>query len=109
MKFQLEVDLDFSLGMFKLTFIHSIHLSTKEPLSMIFKHLWDLFDSEDSVNNFSQLFFVCFYVVVGCIPESITKALNVAKLLVLTKFFGGIQLIMVSEVFYQLVSKTFCF
>jgi hypothetical protein len=43
---------------------------------------------------------MCFYVVAGCIPKSITKAFSVAKLLVLVKFFGGIQLKVVREVFY---------
>ncbi len=39
MKFQLEVNLDVSLGMFKSTFIHLAHLSTKVHLGMEFKHL----------------------------------------------------------------------
>jgi hypothetical protein len=45
----LEIDLDFALDAFKLTFIHLAHL-----LGMVFEHLTrNLFDHEDSTNNFS--------------------------------------------------------
>jgi acyl carrier protein phosphodiesterase len=54
-----------------------------------------LTDLEDSTSNFSQLFLVCFYVV--------------TKLLAFAKPFDGNQLIVVSEILYWLVNKTFFF
>jgi hypothetical protein len=53
MEFQLEVELDFSLDMFKLTFIHLAHLSVGRPLAIVFEHFWDIFDPKNSTNNFS--------------------------------------------------------
>jgi len=70
MEFQLEVDLDFLKNMFRLAFIHSVHLSIERPLGMKFKHLQYLFDPKDSTSDFSQLFLVCSYVVTKHIPES---------------------------------------
>jgi hypothetical protein len=52
---------------------------------------------------------MCFYVVIGHIPESMTKALGVTMLLILAKPFTSIQPIVVGEVFYRLVNKTFYF
>jgi len=63
MEFQPEADLDFSLDMFKSTFIHSIHFLVGRPLGTIFEHLRNIFDPEDLVSDFSQLFPVCSYVV----------------------------------------------
>ncbi len=51
---------------------------------------------------------VCSYVVVGHIFGSVLKAFNVARLLLLVKPFGGIWPIVISEILYQLVSKTLC-
>jgi len=53
MEFQLEAQLDFSLDMFKSAFIHLVRLLVGGPLTMVFEHLWDIFDLEDSTNNFS--------------------------------------------------------
>ncbi len=66
---------------------------------MVFKHLQDLFDPKDSANDFSQLFLMCSYVAIKHIPENITKALSVTRLLALAKLSSGIQLITISEVF----------
>ncbi len=52
---------------------------------------------------------VYFYVVIGHIPNSITRAFNVVRLLVLTNPYLGIWPIIVGEVLYWLVSMTFCF
>jgi hypothetical protein len=57
---------------------------------MVFEHLQILFDLEDSSNDFSQLFFICFYIISGCIFGSITWAFGVVKLLTLAKPFGDI-------------------
>jgi hypothetical protein len=75
--------------MSRSAFIHSTHLLVKRLSSMVFEHLKDLFDPENSISNFSQLFLVCFYVVVKHILGSITKALNATRLLALAKVFNG--------------------
>ncbi len=66
-EFQLEANLDFSLNMFMLAFIHSVHLSVGGPSCMVFEHLQILFDLKNLTNKFSQLFFICFYVDARCI------------------------------------------
>jgi len=76
---------------------------------MVFEHLRDLFDPKDSINNFSQLFPMCYYVVIGHIPRSITKALGATRLLILAKPSTSIQPIAIGEVFYWLVNRTFYF
>jgi hypothetical protein len=50
---------------------------------MVFKYFRDLFDPKDLVNFFSHLLLMYFYVVVGHIPESITKTFGVARMLAL--------------------------
>jgi hypothetical protein len=101
--------LDLSLDTFRWAFIHSAHLSVDEPLGMVFEHLWDLFDTKDLTNGFSQLFVVYSYVIVGHIFGSVIKAFNVARLLLLVKPFGGIQPIVICEILYRLMNKTLCF
>ncbi len=80
---QVRGKLGFFLDMFVLKFIHSIHLSARWPSNMVFKHFQDVFDQQDLTSGFPQLFLVCSYVDVGCIPRNITKALGVTKLLTL--------------------------
>jgi len=75
--------------MFKLAFIHSTHLLARGPSSMVFKHLRDLFDLEDSTNDFSRLFLVCYYIITRRIPGNITRAFNATKMLTLAKPFNG--------------------
>jgi hypothetical protein len=53
MEFQLEVDLDFSFDMFKTTFMHLAHLLISGLSGMVFEHLQNLFDIEDSTIGFS--------------------------------------------------------
>jgi hypothetical protein len=72
---------------------------------MVFEHLQDLFDFEDSANAFPQLFQVCSHVVMSHIPMPIVQVFCATKLLVLAKPFGGIQLIVVGEVLYWLVNR----
>lgn len=76
---------------------------------MVFEHLQILFNSEDLINKFSQLFFICFYVIARCIPKNIIEASSDAKLLVLAKLSSGIWPITVGEIIYQLVNKTLYF
>jgi hypothetical protein len=45
--------LGFSLNMFRLAFIYWTCLSTGGPLRMVFEHLRNLFDLEDSTSSFS--------------------------------------------------------
>lgn len=89
-EFQLEANLDFSLNMFMLAFIHSVHLSVGGPSCMVFEHLQILFDLKILTNKFSQLFFICFYVDARCIFGNITWAFGVVRLLTLAKPFGDI-------------------
>jgi hypothetical protein len=83
MEFQLETNLNFSLNIFRSTFIHSTHLSTKITLSMVFEHLQNTFEPEDLANGFSQLFPMCYYVFIRRILGSIAKAFGDTKLLAL--------------------------
>jgi hypothetical protein len=86
------------LDLFKLTFIHSTHLLVNDPLGKVFEHLQDLFDLEDLINNFSQLFPI--YVDSRHMPGNITRAFNVMRLLDFTKAYSGIRPITVGEVLY---------
>jgi hypothetical protein len=52
---------------------------------------------------------MCSYVVTKHIFKSIIKALSDIKLLALAKPFGGIRPVVIGEVLYWLVSRTFCF
>jgi len=72
---------------------------------MIFEHLQDLFDPKDSSNAFPQPFQMCSHVVMSHIPMPIVRVFGATRLLALAKPFGGIQLIVVGEVLYQLVSR----
>jgi len=87
---QAKGKLGFFLDMFMLKFIHSTHLSTIWLLDMVFKHVQDVFDQQDLVSGFSQLFLVCYYVDVRCILGSITNALSVTKLLTLANLLEAI-------------------
>jgi hypothetical protein len=84
----------------KMTFIHLAHLLASGFLGMVFEHLRDLFDLEDSTCGFSQLFFIFFNVDIGCILGSIAKAFGATMPLTLTKFFSGIWPITIGEVLY---------
>jgi hypothetical protein len=67
---------------------------------MVFKHLKDLFDPKDLVNYFSQLFLMCYYVVVRYIPKNITRTFGVARLLTLASPSSAIQPIAICNVLY---------
>ncbi len=82
----------------QVTFIHSIHLLANDPSNKVFEHLQDLFNVEDLINKFSQLFSI--YVVSRHMPRNITRAFNTMRLLDFTKAFGGIQPIAIGEVLY---------
>lgn len=77
MEFQLEANLDFSLNMFRSTFIHLVHFLTERFSSMKFEHFQYLFYFKNLASDFSKLFIVCFDVAIVCISESIVKALGV--------------------------------
>jgi hypothetical protein len=72
---------------------------------MIFEHLQELFDPKDSTNAFPRLFQVCSHVVMSHIPMPVVRIFRATRLLALAKPFGGIHLIVVGEVLYQLVNK----
>ncbi len=54
MDFLLDKDLELSLDFFRVAFMHLSPISTRGPSSMVFEHLWDVFDLKDSTNNFIQ-------------------------------------------------------
>jgi hypothetical protein len=88
----------FFLNLFKLTFIHSTQLLVNDLSGKVFEHFQDLFDPEDLINNFSQLFPI--YVDSRRMHGNIAKAFNAMKLLDYTKVFSGIRPITVGEVLY---------
>jgi hypothetical protein len=103
---QPNLNLEFTLDSFKSTFIWSSHLLVSGFSCIVFEHLQNLFDLEDSTNAFPQLFQVCSHVVMNHIPMPIVWVFGATKLLALAKSFEGIHLIVVGEVLYQLVNKT---
>jgi hypothetical protein len=50
MDFQLDRDLELSLDSFRSAFMHMSHLFAMGFSSVVFKHLWDVFDLKDFVN-----------------------------------------------------------
>jgi len=106
--FQFDSDLEFSLDIFSSVFIQSLHHSTGGPLDMVFEHLWDLFDLQDSTNGFPQLFQVYSPVDMGHISKSIALVFDIAKLLASAKPFQNIWLIIAGEILYQLVNRALC-
>jgi hypothetical protein len=74
------------------------HLSADGPSSMVFKHLQDSFNFEDSTSGFIQLHQLCSHVAIDHILGSMVQILGVSKLLALAKSFGGIRLIVMGEV-----------
>jgi hypothetical protein len=63
--FQLDSNFKLSVNYFKLSFLHMFHMLTHGPSSMVFKHLQDSFDHEDSRSGFIQLHQSCFLVAFG--------------------------------------------
>jgi len=76
---------------------------------MVFEHLQNLFDIKKLAKDFFQLILVCFYVAARHIPKSIVMTFGATKLLTLVQPFGSIRPIVISEILYLLVSKTFYF
>jgi hypothetical protein len=70
MEFQPKVNLDFSLDMFKLAFIHSIHLLVKGPLGIIFKHFRKVFDPKDLETAF-PIYSWCVLLLLQCVCSKI--------------------------------------
>jgi len=84
-------DLEFSLDFFRSTFIQPSHLLACDFLGMVFEHLRDLSDLEDSTIGFHN-----YFNVFSCCYRSYLRAhclgFGVARLLALAKLFGNIQL-----------------
>jgi hypothetical protein len=76
---------------------------------MVFEHLWDAFDLQDSTIGFIQLLQLNSHVAMGHFPGANTCVLGAAKLLALAKPLGNIKPIAVNKIFYWLVSTTLCF
>ncbi len=62
---------------------------------MVFEHLWDVFDLEDSTNDFIQLHQLSSHVAMGHFLGSIVHVLNVVRIWALVKPSGGIGPIVV--------------
>jgi hypothetical protein len=56
------------MDFFRSTFLCMSHLLTNGPSGMVFKHLQDYFDLEDSMNGFIQLHQLCSHVAINCVP-----------------------------------------
>jgi hypothetical protein len=87
---------------------YTCHLSVGGPFGMVFEHVRDLFDLEDSMNVFIQLHQLCSHVVVGCNLGCVVWILGACWLLALAKLSSGIHLIAVGKTFYQLMDMTLC-
>jgi hypothetical protein len=74
---------------------------------MVFEHLQDCFHPKDSVISFSQLFQFCSHITQGHIPYRIAHILGAPHLLAMTKFLGGVRLLIVRETLYQFTSHVF--
>jgi hypothetical protein len=61
------------MDFFRLTFLHMSHLLVGGPFGMVFKHLKDFFDFEDSTNGFIQLHWLCSHAAIGFILRSMVR------------------------------------
>jgi hypothetical protein len=75
---------------------------------MVFEHLQDSFDLEDSVDGFIQLHKLGSYAATRHIPGLMVGVLGENKLLALAKPFSGIHPIVMKKAFYQLMNKVLC-
>jgi hypothetical protein len=81
------------------------HLSVSGPSGMVFEHLQNPFNLEDSTNGFVELQQLCSHVVISRFPRSMVQVLGANKFLVLVKPFSGIHLIIMGEALYHLMNK----
>jgi hypothetical protein len=72
---------------------------------MVFEHLRNSFDLEDSRSCFIQFHQLCFHVAFGCILWSMGRIIGASRFLILAKPFNGIRLVVVGKAFYHLMSK----
>ncbi len=93
MDFQSNGNLELPLDYFRSAFLHMSHLSLRRHFSMVFEHLWDAFDLEDSTNGFIQLHQLNSYVAMGHFPRPNTCILNVIKLLTLAKPLSNMSIV----------------
>jgi hypothetical protein len=91
------------------TFQHIQNLSISGHFGIVFEHLWDYFQLEDSVGGFPQLFQLCSHITQGHIPCWITHILGVVHLLVMTKPLGGVCPIVIKKALYWLIGRNLCF
>lgn len=84
------------------------HLSTREHSSIVFEHLWDVFNLKEFANNFIHLHQLNSHVAMDHFLGSIVHILGATKLLTLAKPSGGIKPIAMGKVFYQLVNGALC-
>jgi len=94
---------------FKLTFQRMPHLLKSGKSGMVFEHFQNYFHPEDLMNGFLQLFQLCFHIAQSHIPPQIACVFRVARLLSMTKPFGGVHPITMAETLYQLRSCVICF
>ncbi|KAL2611673.1 hypothetical protein R1flu_023365 [Riccia fluitans] len=87
----------------------SPRLSSGGPSSMVFELLHDCFTPEDPASGFNLLFDFCTHSAQGRVSPSTAYLLGASRLLDLEKPSGGVRPIVVGEVFYRLVARTFGF
>ncbi len=90
---------------FRLVFLPMFCLSVGGPFGMVFKHLRNSFNLEDSANGFIELQQLCSHVVINRFPRSMARILGANRILALVKPFSGIRLIIMGEALYQLMNK----
>jgi hypothetical protein len=72
------------------TLTRSPHLSSDDPLGMVYELLWDCFVPNDYVNGFDFFFEICGHIIRGHVPPSLSHLLVASQLLALEKQTRGI-------------------
>jgi hypothetical protein len=71
---------------------------------MVYEHFLRCFIPNDPSLRFSKLFQINTTIHCGDIPRSVAIVLGVSKLLAMAKDTSGVHLIVVGEIFLQLIS-----
>lgn len=98
--FYQDTNVELSMDVFRLAFLHMSHLSTCDLLGMVFKHFWNFFDIKDSTSGSIQFHQLISHVATSHIPYFVVHIFGVAKFLTLAKPSGGIWPIVVGEALY---------
>jgi len=81
--------------------MHSPHLSSNNPLNMVYELLQYSFVPDDFASGFDFCFEICRHNAYGHVPPSISCPFVATWLLVLGKQAKGVQPIMIGKVIYH--------